>query len=1070
MRHWGSHRAARAALTTLAVAWTSGAAWLAADPAPASTSRPPAVSSLFESEVRPLLVDRCFNCHSGLTAEPAGGFRLDTREALLKGGRRGPSLVGGDPDRSLLIRMVRRSPGVPAMPPAHTLSPRQVRALEDWVRAGAPWTAESAGGLSDPWAPLWSLRPITTPSPPPLKGGARVASPIDAFLLHRLEREGLRPARPADRRTLIRRATLDLTGLPPTPEEVEAFVADPAPDAFAKVIDRLLASPRYGERWGRHWLDVARYADSNGLDENMAFEHAWRYRDYVIDAFNRDLPFDRFIRQQLAGDLLPRSGDRKQDDANLIATGFLALGPKMLAEDDPVKMEMDIIDEQVDSIGRAFMGLTLGCARCHDHKYDPVDMPDYYALAGIFKSTRSMEHFRVVAMWHENVLATPEEAARLKDAEDKVRAAEARTREYLVNAADRVAEDARRRLAEYGAAAAEAIRAEPLRRPLLEGAGAPPPGSLLIEAEAYARGNLLRDTSGYGRGIGVLVNAGPLPNFAEYDLNLPAGGRYRVDVRYAAAQSRPCRLTLNGSTVLGSVAGEVTGSWTPEGQKWFFEGLLDLPAGPAVLRLERADGPVPHVDKLLLAPAPAGRVPLTIEVLARERGLLEYPLRQWVTVLKGPAGRLPALQALLAADPAESAAAARRLKDLTTGPLTGESRALVEVLEAPGGPLARAEEPRGVLDEAGRAELARLESRKAELQKAVPALPRAMGVQEGRPVDLKVHLRGNYLTLGSEAPRRFLRVISGDTPLPDREKGSGRLALADWLASPAHPLTARVIVNRVWQWHFGEGLVRTPDNFGRLGERPTHPELLDWLADWFRKPAPDGGGGWRLKRLHRLIVDSDAYRMSAAFDARSAAKDPENRLLWRMNRQRMDAETLRDSLHAVAGTLDLQMGGNMLPVKNHQYVTSTANRDTTDYNSPRRAVYLPVVRSSLYDLFTAFDFGDPSVGNGLRGSTTVAPQALFMLNGELMHRQSLELARRLLALDSATDDDRVRRLLALAYGRPERPGEIARLLDFGRRVQERLSGEGMTPADAKQRAWQSVCRVVLASSEFVYQD
>jgi hypothetical protein len=373
----------------------SGTVGHAADEPKAVT---PEQAMFFESKIRPLLVSNCYSCHAG--TESRGGLKLDSREALLKGNAHGPALVVGDPDKSALLKVVHYD-GAIKMPPSGKLRPEEIAALSAWIKMGAPWPAtKGSGGPSNPGqAPdlvltpaqksFWSFRPIVKPTLPKVKNTAWCISPIDRFILAKLEEKGLKPAPAADRRTLIRRAYFDLIGLPPTPEQVEAFVNDKAPDAWAKVVDALLANPHYGERWGRHWLDVVRYSDSNGLDENVAFANAFRYRDYVVDAFNKDVPYNEFITEQLAGDLMPPA-DQATQNQRLTATGFLSLGAKVLAEPDKEKLQMDIVDEQIEVTSKAFMGLTVACARCHNHKFDPIPTKDYYALAGIFKSTKTM--------------------------------------------------------------------------------------------------------------------------------------------------------------------------------------------------------------------------------------------------------------------------------------------------------------------------------------------------------------------------------------------------------------------------------------------------------------------------------------------------------------------------------------------------------------------------------------------------------------------------------------------------------------------------------------------------------
>jgi cytochrome c553 len=746
----------------------------------------------FETRVRPILATHCQKCHGA--KKQRGDLRLDSREAILRGGDSGPAAVVGEPDKSLLLRAVRHTDADLKMPPDMKLSDRDIADLARWVKLGLPFPAAYAVKSPD-GAAHWAFRPPAEPPVPPVKNTAWPRSDLDRFILARLEAKGLRPAAPADRRTLIRRATFDLTGLPPTPAEIDAFLSDASPQAFERVVDRLLASPRYGERWARHWLDVARYADSNGLDENVAYGTAWRYRDYVVAAFNADTPYDQFLLEQLAGDLLP-TDDPATRRRRLIATGFLSLGPKVLAEVDERKMEMDIIDEQVDTVGRTVLGLTLGCARCHDHKFDPLPTEDYYGLAGMFKSTRTMEHFRKVARWHENPIGTPEELARKAEHEKMV-------------------------------------------------------------------------------------------------------AKKKQAVAAAAKTAKPAEL------------------------------------------------------------------------------------------------------------------------------------------------------------KALRAELAALE-------KAAPEVPTALGVTDGAVVDVPVHVRGNHLKLGKVVPRHVPVVLAGPTPPTFDDRQSGRLQLARWLTRPDHPLTARVLVNRVWRWHFGHGIVRTTDNFGRLGEKPDNPGLLDWLA---RRFVADG---WSLKALHRRILLSSTYRMSASTDPRAAEIDPENRLHGRAEVRRLEAEAIRDALLAVTGTLDPAAGGPVLQVKNRDYLFDHTSRDMTTYDSRRRSIYLPVVRNNVYDVFQLFDFPDPAVPNGDRATTTVAPQALFLMNSDFVGRLCDHLAGELLKGDTLDDAARVRRLYRRAYGREATDAETAAALALVRDVDRVLQPAEADAARRRLRAWSSLCQTVVAANEFVY--
>ncbi len=1073
----------------------------------AAASAEDAGLDFFENRVRPVLAERCFDCHSD---DAESGLRLDSLAGMLRGGTRGPAIVVGKPNQSLIIRALSHGERL-QMPPKEKLPARQIADIATWIKEGARWpdanplTVRTPGPgdeapFTDEERSFWAFQPPATSSPPQVSGQAWLQSPIDAFVLARLEAERMRPAPPADKRTLIRRATFDLTGLPPSPAEVAAFLADNSPDAFAKVVDRLLASARYGERWGRHWLDLARYADSNGLDENLAYANAFQYRDYVVAAFNHDKPFDRFVHEQLAGDLLP-DDEIEQDAGNrIVATGFLSLGAKMLAEDDPVKMQMDIIDEQIDTVGRVCMGLTLGCARCHDDKFEPIPTADYYSLAGIFKSTRTMENFKVVARWQERPVATAESVRARQKFTSQIAAKQSEIDALVAKNTNQILDQARLHVGDYLLAALRKQRiAEWLASAKVHGNDAATltkPGVLLIEAENFDRGNVKKDFDGYGKSIGVLVNKGELPNFVEYDVEVASAGNYQLEIRYAAADSRPCKLGLNGMPIKSDAAGKVTGSWHPDTQAWFVEALVPLGKGKNLLRLEHPQF-FPHIDKLLLLPIAEKTTGDSLPALSADYEPIPALVDQWQAYLnkvKNDGTSIFAVWNSLVAghDVASLAGAAAELRDAIVGKSSAPS-----ALELAGryqerfASIARAAESKAAenaIDEAVRAvlfdadgpfgssaslensfaestktRLNALRNEKQELEKAQPKLPEAMAVSDdSAPHDVKVHIRGNHLTLGREVPRRFPRIIAGEDQTPIGPQTSGRLELARWLTGNDNPLTARVIVNRIWQGHFGVGLVGSTDNFGRLGQRPTHPKLLDWLAVRFVQ------SGWSVKQMHRTIMLSSTYQMSTTWNEKAAEIDPENRLLWRMNRRRLEAEAIRDAMLAVSGRLDRSMGGSLLPTANRAYVTSTANVDPVIYESSRRSVYLPVVRSALYDVFQAFDFPDPSVVNASRQSTTVAPQALFMMNSKFAAEQSMAMAEALLADESQSDEDRVREAYMLAYSRPPTPGELDAALAYVQRYYEATTG---TEPDANRRrllAWQSLCRAILAANEFVY--
>lgn len=1097
------------ALCGLLASWGS-TALLAAE----TTGDDPQAAAFFESKIRPLLINKCQECHGA--EKQKGGLRLDSREASLTGGDSGAVLVPMDPAKSLLMDVISYRGDI-KMPPKSKLSDAEIADLTLWVKQGAPWpnskpstTPMPEAGptvITDEQRGFWAFQPIADPAPPAVKNESWIQSPLDRFILAELEAKGFQPAPPADKRTLIRRMTFDLTGLPPTPAEIDSFLADDQPGAVGRLIDRLLESPRYGERWGRHWLDVARYADSNGLDENLAYGSAYLYRDYVVRAFNHDKPFDEFVREQIAGDLLPDSGQPELQQDRLTATGFLCLGAKMLAEDDPVKMQMDIIDEQVDTVGRAFMGLTLGCARCHDHKYDPLPTADYYSLAGIFKSTKTMENFSVVARWQERPLATPEQLVARQKHQAQIDAQNAQIKGLVDQGNEALLAQARNHVGLYLLAA---TRQQQLAQ-LIGGAnprGKNPdlkaiPDAILIEAEDYQRGNVTKDRETYGQGIGVLVNAGPTPNFAEYDIKIPADGDYQVELRYAAAGARPSKLIIDGELRKPDATGKVTGSWNPDTQTWYVEGIYRLRAGAHVVRLENP-GPFPHIDKLLLVPTkdttgqlvelPAAdfqpQAGLVNQFVAAIDKAAEDPKSVWTAWRQfrkdqrlTPDEKIPENQVarlLGAAQPAslteladryqvafQNAVAAwkaqqadplkRELKELPDAGLEAFRRVAYE----PQGTFAAPVDAEAAFSAETRAALKNAREVVNQLQSTLPKFTEVMAVSDQTAENLKIHLRGSHLTLGRETPRQFLRVIAGEQQTPLGNDRSGRLELAQWLTSPDHPLTSRVIVNRVWQWHFGEGIVRSPDNFGRLGERPTHPLLLDWLARRCMEQ------GWSLKKLHRLIMLSATYQMSTAYQPAAAEQDPENRLYWRMNRQRLEVEEIRDALLAVGGVLEDTMGGSYLGTENRKYVTSTANVNPVVYQNNRRSIYLPVVRSALYELFQAFDFADPSVLNGRRDQTTVAPQALFMMNSALVLEQSQRLATQLMADASLDAEGRLKALYVKAYGRPPTVVEIQRDLSYLEKFRQ-LAGTMIPAAEVEPRAWRSLCRAILAANEFLY--
>ncbi|HKB35262.1 MAG TPA: PSD1 and planctomycete cytochrome C domain-containing protein, partial [Gemmataceae bacterium] len=965
--------------------WGARTAWAGARAADAEGI------DFFEKRVRPLLADRCYRCHSDRATKLRGGLRLDTREGLLKGGNSGPAVVPGDPDRSLLIRAVRHADPDLKMPPNNRLPAEEVATLEAWVKRGAP-VPDTGRATESSTRTHWAFLPPKAQAPPRVKQQGWAQGPIDHFLLARLEEKELRPVPPADRPTLLRRATFDLTGLPPSPDELDAFLADNSPDAFAKVVDRLLASPAYGERWGRHWLDLARYCDD--------FPEAWRYRDWVVHSFNRDLPYDQFVALQIAGDRLPApsplpsapGGEGKGEGGSgavnadgVVATTLLSLGP--WGGIDRGKRMADIVDDQIDTIGRGFLGLTLACARCHDHKFDPITQEDYYALAGIFYSSRVLSDTGYLSHGTHRLripLVSPEEIARHQRHLARIQVAEKQLQDEVERHYSAFAASLLPRTAAYLQAAWE-YRLRPKDQAALSVRDFASRRGLhpfaLEQWVSYLGGTRLAE----GRRLHVPVR--------DYD------GERGVHVWGASAERPwwgvntnkhevaietfllpPRTVSVNPGTEGGAVGWKspisgrvrVTGRLVDAdphdgvGVSW----AVDLVSGG--VRRELSSGSLPNGGTLGLDQGRQARRLASVEVKAGDVLYLNVWLRQGdahyditnvdltVTRLDGPgtwdltrdvidhfldgnpnkggpaagvwsfhdlAGsgrkdRMPATdRALAALDPviAEVAAGKRDRAALawagrtfqTMIDVAGTDSPLVQDLTTVSSPFwVRERDDAKYLPANARAALARQATDLEALRNRLPPLPCAHGVEEGGPRfslfpgtgDVRVHVRGRHEQLGARAPRRFPRALAGDRP-PAITAGSGRLELARWVGSADNPLTARVMVNRIWQHHFGEGIVRTPSNFGRLGTPPTHPELLDWLAVRFVE------SGWSVKAMHRLILLSAAYQQSSRPSPDLLRADPDNRLFGRMNRRRLEAEALHDGLLAICGRLDRSRGG-----------------------------------------------------------------------------------------------------------------------------------------------------------------
>lgn len=789
--------------------------------------------AFFESKVRPVLVESCYSCHSAKAEKVKGGLRLDTREAIRQGGDSGPALVPGDVKNSLLLKALRHEDESLRMPPKQKLPANVIADFEKWVAMGAPDPREASTSPAPAAVEIakgrqfWSFRPLANVAPPVVRQTDWPRNDIDRFILAKLEERGLPPAADADRRALLRRVTYDLTGLPPTPEEIADFLADRSTHAYARVVDRLLASPAYGERWGRHWLDVVRYADTAGDNSDYPIPQMVRYRDWVIRATNRDLPYDQFVTEQLAGDLLPAADEADRRD-KLIATGYLANARRFGSYEDARYPWYLTIEDTIDNLGKTFLGLTLNCCRCHDHKFDPLTSEDYYALYGFFQSTRyPWPGIELDKAPHDLVPLAP---ATEVEAQDRER---------------------RRKL-----------------------------------------------------------------------------DAFDVDIKRLEAEKKAADKALQ------------------EAERTSEEAERKRRVGEALKRVQQL------VDRL--------------KAVRRQR---EETARQPV--------------------PYETAYA--------------------------------------VIDQ-----------------------PRSGKKKVGNAC---IQIKGDPERLGREVPRRFLTVLGGQM-LPPTVKGSGRLELARWITGPANPLTARVLVNRLWHYHFGRGIVPTPSDFGRQGQPPTHPELLDFLARRFL----DSGGS--LKAMHRIILLSRTYQLSSVVEPTALRLDPDNTLLGRFPRRRLEAEAIRDTLLVVSGLLDRSPGGP------HPFPPQTTWDFTQHkpfkavYDSPRRSVYLMTQRIQRHPFLALFDGPDTNACTDRRVTSTTSLQALHLLNDPSVHACARQLAQRL-QREEPTESRRVERGYLLLFGRPPSAEEQAAARDY-------LAAARARVGDAA--AWESLARALFLSNELVYVD
>lgn len=876
--------------------------------APNALAEPESDQEFFETKVRPLLAKNCYTCH---TEARAGGLQMDSQEAMMRGSKDGPVLVPGKPDESKLIQAIRYKDRI-KMPPAGRLAEDDIATLETWVRSGAVWGHPSPRSKekSEPYVitpearAFWSFQPVKQPPVPSVKDRSWTKTPIDAFVLAKLESAGLKPVRFADKRTLIRRATLDLIGLPPTPEEVEAFEKDSSPRAFEKVVDRLLASPQYGERWGRLWLDVARYSDKQLTAEGDGpLPNAFQYRDWVVRAFNEDMPYDQFVKAQIAGDLMPESVRAKYAGG----VGFFSLSPKP-----------EFRDERVDAATRGFLGLTVACAQCHNHKFDPIPTRDYYSLLGVLESTEEgkfpLAATDIVAAYDKQKKALDDEKATL----------------------DKFLDTQREQLFDIFA----------------------------LKASSYIT--------------------------ASWKVQ----GPQKKTVAGLAAERNLDKTVLEAWVRFLDPARERKYEYFTE-----WDSLLQDPNAEA-----KAEQFAAKLQNQLVA------------IRKEELELREKNAKIKAQQKEGAISKAMALE---------------REKFYLLSDLRAKSR--TEPKKRDAGPFYFSDDQLGSYMTGVWKE--HFDTLRASIDKLTKALPEEYPAytilkDKKKPENLHVYIRGNPDDLGEEAPRQFLAILSPGEQAPFKQ-GSGRAELAEAIASPENPLTARVMVNRIWAHHFGAGIVRTPSNFGKLGEPPSDPELLDHLSSRFVQ------NGWSIKRMHREIMLSSVYALSSEYSVANAQIDPENNFFWRANVRRLDVESMRDSMLFVSGKLDKTMGGPALPLH--------------DEKNLRRTLYGAISRAKPDQFLRLFDFPDPNETSERRIATNVPLQQLFFLNSPFVQQQAEMLSQRL--GDSAPDQQKIKQAYSLLFNRLPTPQEIEKGSAF-------LSAQGNT--------WPNYLQVLLSANEFIY--
>jgi hypothetical protein len=1036
----------------------------------------------FEKQVRPILVARCYECHSGSAKRLEGKLRLDSRAAALKGGDTGPAVVPGKPKESLLVDAINYGE-LYQMPPKSRLPAEEIAALTKWVEMGAPWPQEESSAATAPSnsefdlaqrkAEHWCWQPLSNPPVPQIRNPqSAIRNPIDAFIQAKLEAKGLSPALPADPRTLLRRVYFDLIGLPPTPEEVEAFLADT--NSFDSVVDKLLDSPHFGERWGRHWLDLVRYAESRGHEFDPNIPNAFEYRDYVIRALNADVPYDQFVIEHVAGDLLdkPRLHPTEGWNESIIGTGFWFLGEWLHSPVDIRKDECDRIDNQIDVFTKTFLGLTVACARCHDHKFDAISQADYYALAGYLQS--SSYRLTRFEQWQSDRQLVADLAAlnsthRLKIGEAAAKALRSRAGEL----ATRLAGEAEKLAGgELSVLDADTCGCE-----------------TIVDYANLHREQWMADGGAFGAG----------PVLAGQMVLAPDGKSFEV-ATYGAARLHPEFSDIAIAAPSEGDQGRLTG-WIRAGRT-LKTPTWTLASGQVHYLIEGAGHVYAAVDSHAMINGP-----LHGELAKETGGHSDLPMR-WIThdlsrypghrvhlefspkdgedfrvlaVVEGPRPKPPGtranrlLEPLLAERMEDRAARCREVIDATLDRLSKDSiagdehrpdRAVLAnwlIGQLP-------EDQRSELDE-------RVSAWQVEREKLTSRLQSdsrvCLAMWDGTPVEENLLIRGNHKSTGPVVPRRMLEAMQGpEGAKPEsgarihESEGSGRLKLARHLVDPANPFTSRVIVNRIWHHLFGRGIVPSVDNFGVLGQEPTHPELLDHLAMEFIRD------GWSIKRLIRRIVLSDAYRQASGRreppDGAAGELDPQNLLFHRQNLRRLEGEAIRDAILSISGRLDRKQFGSSVPVHLTEFMQGRGRPGTSgplDGNG-RRSIYIAVRRNFLPPMMLAFDAPIPLGTVGRRNVSNVPAQALILMNDQFVIEQSRVWAKRLLADSGASSASRIQRMYLEALAREPTAAESAAALAF---IEGQAREYGISPEDAAgdERVWADLGHVLYNVKEFV---